>query len=73
MASYGAEKKYRRLTAAQAVYMELQGAVKDADCHKVEVKGGVSSDLGCCNEYKPEAKETQRFKCGECKYLKEKK
>lgn len=74
MSSYGAAKEIlkRRLTAAQAGYMELLGAVKDADCRKVEVKGGISSDLGCCNEYQPESRKTKSFRCGECEYRKEK-
>lgn len=60
-----------RLSAAQAGYMELQNAVKDADCRKVEVKGGVSSQLGCCDLYQPESKAVKQFRCGECEYLKQ--
>jgi hypothetical protein len=71
MPSYGAAKD-SRLSSAQAGYMELAGAVKDAACRKVEVKGGISSELGCCNEFQPEAKDTQRFRCGDCEYRKEK-
>lgn len=63
-------KKSGRLSAAQAGYMELTGAVKDADCRKVEVKGGISKELGCCNEFQPEKKSTKRFRCGDCEYLK---
>jgi hypothetical protein len=72
MPSYGVygEKKESRLSAAQAVYMELAGAVKDADCRKVFVQDGVSSELGCCNEFQPEAPDTKRFRCGDCEYLK---
>lgn len=58
-----------RLSAAQAGYMELVGAVKDADCKKVAVKGGVSKELGCCNEFQPEAKTTKQFRCGVCEYV----
>jgi hypothetical protein len=61
----------KRMTAEEADYMELSGAVKDADCHKVEVDGGVSEKLGCCNEFKPQTGE-QQFRCGTCKFLKEK-
>ena len=59
-----------RLSAAQAGYMELQGAKKDADCRKVNVKGGVSKTLGCCNEFQPESKSVKQFRCGMCEYLK---
>jgi ribosomal protein S27AE len=72
MASYGASRSRNRLTAGQAGYMELAGAVKDADCLKVFVPDGISSELGCCNEFQPEAKDTERFRCGECEYLTEK-
>ena len=61
-----------RLTPAQAGYMELEGAKKDADCDKVEVEGGVSRELGCCNEYQPENPGVQEFRCGECEYLRPK-
>ena len=72
MPSYGAARSSKRLTAAQAGYMELAGAQKDADCRKVAVDGGISSELGCCDEFQPEAKDTNRFRCGDCKYRKEK-
>jgi hypothetical protein len=62
--------KSGRLSAGQAGYMELVGAVKDGDCRKVEVKGGISQELGCCNEFQPEAKSTKKFSCGTCEYLK---
>jgi hypothetical protein len=65
-------RKGGRLSAAQSGYMELVGAVKDADCRKVEVKGGVSKELGCCNEFQPEAKTTKKFSCGTCENLKPK-
>jgi hypothetical protein len=48
--------------------MELQGARKDADCDHVVVKGGVSSRLGCCNDFRPDPG-TQAFKCGTCQHL----
>jgi len=71
MPSFGATKD-ARLTAAQAGYMELHGAVKDADCEKVRVEGGISSELGCCDEFSPETKETKKFSCGTCKHREEK-
>jgi hypothetical protein len=52
----------------QAGYMELDGAQKDADCSKVQVEGGVSSDLGCCNEFQPQQGAAE-FKCGNCTFL----
>jgi hypothetical protein len=48
--------------------MELAGAQKDGDCSKVDVEGGVSLDLGCCNEFEPQDDSTQAFSCGNCKY-----
>lgn len=59
-----------RIPAAQAGYMELAGAKKDGDCRKVEVSGGVSRELGCCNEFQPQKKDTRHFDCGDCEYLK---
>lgn len=59
-----------RLSASQAGYMELAGATKDADCRKVNVKGGVSKQLGCCNEFQPESRSVKQFRCGTCEYLK---
>ena len=58
-----------KIPSAQAGYMELAGAVKDADCQKVEVAGGVSKQLGCCNEFRPQSKTTDRFRCGDCEYV----
>jgi len=57
----------KRMSEEKAGYMELDGAEKDADCAKVDVAGGVSSDLGCCNEFDPE-KGAQKFSCGSCEY-----
>jgi hypothetical protein len=59
-----------RIPSAQAGYMELSGAKKDGDCRKVEVAGGISRELGCCNEFQPAKKDTQQFRCGNCEYLK---
>lgn len=58
-----------RIPAREAEYMELQGAVKDNDCHKVKVRGGVSSELGCCDYFQPKDSSVQEFECGECRYL----
>lgn len=58
-----------KIPSAKAGYMELSGAKKDADCKKVEVAGGVSKQLGCCNFYQPEKKTADRFQCGQCEYL----
>lgn len=57
-----------RISSAKAEYMELEGAEKDADCKKVEVEGGVSSELGCCDKFSPEDG-AQKFSCGTCEYL----
>lgn len=56
-------------SGARAGYMELVGAVKDADCSKVEVPGGVASNRGCCNLFEPESKDTMIFSCGTCHHL----
>jgi hypothetical protein len=58
-----------RISAQQAGYLELPGAVKDADCEVVEVDGGVSSERGCCNSFGWKSRNVHGFKCGECKYL----
>lgn len=62
-------KESARIPASKAGYMELAGAVKDADCSKVEVPGGVSRDRGCCNEFHPERKSVTAFRCGTCRYV----
>jgi hypothetical protein len=64
----GSKKSIGRKSAKAAGYMELTGAVKDADCRKVKVSGGVSESLGCCNYYEPESKDTKEFRCGVCEY-----
>jgi hypothetical protein len=58
-----------RISAQEAGYLELPGAVKDADCEVVEVDGGVSSERGCCNSFGWKSQNVERFACGECKYL----
>ena len=62
------QKALSRLTAAQAGYMELAGAVKDGDCKKVKVEGGISKERGCCNEFQPEDGKVAQFRCGKCVY-----
>ena len=57
-----------RISAKEAEYMELSGARKDGDCSKVEVSGGVSLELGCCDYFEPETKATKHFRCGDCEY-----
>lgn len=64
----GADAGMGKESSEQAGYMELEGAQKDADCTKVQVEGGVSSDLGCCNDYQPQEK-AQEFKCGMCTFV----
>ena len=67
--SAASAKRDGRESAKQAGYMELAGAVKDADCHKVRVTGGVSKQLGCCDRFHPEDDSVQEFRCGTCEYL----
>lgn len=61
--------KDTRMTAAAAGYMELAGAEKDGDCHKVDVDDGISTKLGCCNEFEPKSRAVQQFRCGRCEYV----
>lgn len=61
--------KAARESADHAGYMELEGAVKDADCQRVMVAGGVSRELGCCNDFKPQGKTTKLFRCGACRFV----
>lgn len=58
-----------RKSAKSVDYMELPGARKDADCRIVEVPGGVSSRLGCCNDFELGEGQQKQFRCGTCKYL----
>jgi hypothetical protein len=57
-----------KITASKAGYMELTNARKDSDCSKVNVPGGVSLALGCCNFFEPEGTYVQTFRCGTCEY-----
>jgi len=57
-----------KVPEAQAGYMELAGATKDGDCSKVDIQGGVSLDLGCCNFFEPQDESVDSFRCGTCKY-----
>lgn len=65
----GTEALEGRESAASAEYMELKGAVKDSDCKKVKVAGGVSSRLACCDRFEPENDAVGQFRCGTCEYL----
>lgn len=68
----GLEKLSSTKTSEEAAgYMELSGAVKDASCSIVNVEGGVSKNLGCCNLYDP-VKGAKKFDCGNCDKLMEK-
>ncbi len=58
----------RRVSERAAGYMELEGAAKDADCETVDVPGGVSSRLGCCDLFAPEPG-AKKFTCGTCEYV----
>ena len=57
-----------KVSELAAGYMELAGAKKDGDCKIVEVDGGISKDLGCCNLFKPESEKVQKFSCGTCHF-----
>lgn len=59
----------KRANEHSAGYMELGGAVKDGDCEIVDVSGGVSSDLGCCDLFWPESKAARKFSCGTCEFV----
>lgn len=48
--------------------MELRGAQKDGDCNIVAVQGGISLGLGCCNEFEPQNRNVERFRCGDCEH-----
>lgn len=61
--------KGTKVDVKAAGYMELAGAVKDAGCRIVNVSGGVSSKLGCCNLFEPESKSVTQFRCGTCEYV----
>lgn len=58
-----------KIPSAMAGYLELAGAKKDGNCVKVEVAGGVSRRLGCCNEFKPQDQKVDAFRCGSCEYV----
>lgn len=57
-----------KMDEQSAGYMELEGAQKDADCDLVQVEGGVSSELGCCNEFDPQ-QGAKEFECGTCSHV----
>ena len=58
-----------KIPESQAGYMELEGAVKDGGCRKVNVAGGVSKELGCCNYFVPANQKVKRFHCKDCEFL----
>jgi hypothetical protein len=60
----------KRISGKAAGYMELEDAVKDADCETVEEPGGVSKDGGCCNNFTPEPS-VKKFTCGTCEFVTE--
>lgn len=62
----------KKVSEQQAGYMELPGAIKDASCEIVDVKGGVSSKLGCCNLFEHEKSAEKLFSCGTCEYVRAK-
>ncbi len=57
-----------KVSAEAAGYMELAGAKKDGDCKIVDVGGGISKELGCCNLFKPRNTKTNKFSCGTCHF-----
>lgn len=68
MAEYPWKRSDSRVSAKAAGYMELSGAEKNADCHKVKVSGGVATEKGCCNLFEPKPKASQ-FRCGMCQHV----
>jgi hypothetical protein len=61
--------KVRRESAESAEYMELPKALKGGDCEKVEVDGGVSPELGCCDRFELANNAPKQFRCGTCEYF----
>jgi len=59
----------QRISERAAGYMELAGAQKDGDCQVVEVDGGISQDLGCCNVFGLKSGKPKEFRCGTCEYV----
>lgn len=62
------EKQNEKISAEAAGYMELAGAKKTGGCLVVNVDGGISKELGCCNLFKPETAQTSQFRCGTCHF-----
>ena len=60
-----------RMSAAEARYEELPGAVKDGDCTIVAVEGGLSKRRGCCCRWKRMTQDPDGFRCGTCKFVTE--
>ena len=61
------EKIGEKISEQISGYMELPGAVKDGGCLIVDVRGGVSKDLGCCNLFFWDGSK-KLFSCGTCKH-----
>ena len=61
-----------RVDGKIAGYMELPGAEKDGDCVRVQVPGGVSGKLGCCNLFEWDHNTGKLFSCGTCEYIRAK-
>src|SRR5438128_9976417 len=61
------KKQVEKVSAQASGYMELEGAKKDGDCAIVEVKNGISKELGCCNLFDPK-RGVKLFSCGTCTY-----
>ncbi len=72
MVGHEIPKESERMTPEEAGYMELSGAKKTGDCKIVAVPGGVSFQLGCCNEFEAFDESVQKFSCGTCEYRKSK-
>jgi hypothetical protein len=57
-----------KVSELAAGYMELAGAKKDGNCRIVDVSGGISKELGCCNLFRPESAKVSKFSCGTCHF-----
>lgn len=62
------EEADEKVSERAAGYMELAGAKKDGACKIVDVSGGISKELGCCNLFLPKDKKVQQFRCGTCHF-----
>lgn len=57
-----------KVSSQEANYKELPGATKNAECDKVNVPGGVSSEGGTCSLWRGQP-QAQGFTCGDCVHL----